>query len=349
MNPKTSLKHRGNPLSNSRAQLAILNPANVGESFESRLQDAGWMPLTANGVEILQVNVGKMCNMTCVHCHVDAGPDRKEIMDRAEIDACINALAASPAIKTIDLTGGAPEMNPHFRDLVVAVRELDRHVIDRCNLTILLTKGHEDLAEFLAANRVEIVASLPCYLEENTDAQRGDGAFSKSIEALLKLNSLGYGKPNTGLTLTLVYNPVGQQLPPDQAGLEHAYREQLRDRFGIEFNRLFTITNMPVSRYLEYLVRIGEYESYMDTLIHAFNPAAIDGLMCRNTVSVGWDGKLFDCDFNQMLEMDLQANLPQTIHDFDYDSLAQRSICTGQHCFGCTAGGGSSCQGSTAS
>lgn len=348
MNPKTSLKHRGLPLADPRAQLELLDPSNPKQRFESRLAEVGHAKLNADRVEILQVNVGKMCNMTCVHCHVDAGPDRKEIMQRSEIDACINALETNPEIKTIDLTGGAPEMNPHFRDLVTAARKLDRHVIDRCNLTILLAKGYESLASFLADNQVEIVASLPCYLEENTDAQRGDGAFSKSIEALLKLNSLGYGKPDSGLTLTLVFNPVGQQLPPDQASLEQSYRQQLRARFGIEFNRLFTITNMPVSRYLEYLVRIGEYDSYMEKLIQAFNPAAIEGLMCRNTVSVGWDGKLYDCDFNQMLEMELPKSLPQTIHDFEYRKLADRAICTGQHCYGCTAGSGSSCQGSTA-
>ena len=252
---------------------------------------------------------------------------------------------AHPRIRTLDLTGGAPEMNPHFRKIVAAARELDRHVIDRCNLTILLAKGFEYLPEFLADNQVEIVASLPCYLEENTDAQRGDGAYSKSIEALLKLNELGYGMEGTGLMLTLVYNPVGPNLPPDQGRLESDYRRELDQRFGITFNRLFTITNMPVSRYLEYLLRTGEYESYMDQLIGAFNPGAIEGLMCRNTLSVGWDGQLFDCDFNQMLELNLTSSLPQTIHDFDDESLSKRAIIVGQHCFGCTAGSGSGCQG----
>jgi radical SAM/Cys-rich protein len=284
--------------------------------------------------------------MTCTHCHVDAGPDRREIMTRDTIDACLSVLRRNPEIGTLDLTGGAPEMNPHFREMVVAAREMDRHVIDRCNLTILLAKGFEYLPDFLAEHEVEIVASLPCYLEDNTDKQRGEGAYSKSVEALTRLNELGYGKPNSGLTLTLVFNPVGQSLPPDQAQLEEAYRKELKARFGIEFNRLFTITNMPVSRYLDYLMKIGELESYMQTLIDAFNPASIQGLMCRNTISVSWDGKLYDCDFNQMLELDLEAGCPKTIHDFDFQQLGNRQITIDQHCFGCTAGGGSGCQGS---
>ena len=267
-------------------------------------------------------------------------------MQRSEIDACIDVLKRHPQIKTLDLTGGAPEMNPHFKELVLAARELGRHVIDRCNLTILLAKGYEDYARFLADNEVEIVASLPCYLEENTDAQRGDGAFSKSMEALRRLNDLGYGTESTNLTLTLVYNPVGPSLPPDQQELENAYRRELNSRYGIKFDRLFTITNMPVSRYLEYLLRTGDYQSYMTKLVDAFNPGAIDGLMCRNTLSVGWDGKLFDCDFNQMLELNVEPSCSQSIHDFDYTQLANRRIILGQHCFGCTAGAGSGCQGS---
>ena len=354
MNVKTSLKHRGNPLANSAEQLVVLTPAMNSAHFSAKLNEAGCEKLRSDRIEILQVNLGKLCNMTCEHCHVDAGPDRREIMQRAEIDACIEVLRKNPQIKTIDLTGGAPEMNPHFRDLVVAARALGRHVIDRCNLTILLAKGYEDMPEFLAENQVEIVASLPCYLEENTDAQRGDGAYSKSILALKRLNELGYGVEakdgEAELTLTLVYNPVGNNLPPAQGKLEEEYRRELDARFGILFNRLFTITNIPVSRYLEYLLRTGEYESYMKTLIDAFNPASIDGLMCRNTISVGWDGQLYDCDFNQMLELNVTGDasakeFPKSIHDFDYDVLANRNIITGQHCFGCTAGAGSGCQG----
>jgi radical SAM/Cys-rich protein len=362
-NPKTSLKHQENPLAIAANQLQVLEsplrtngvgdesvaePGSALPRFQAVLSESQASPLKATTVEILQVNLGKMCNMTCAHCHVDAGPDRREIMQKSEIDACISVLERNPEIKTIDLTGGAPEMNPHFREIVTAARKLDRHVIDRCNLTILLAKGYEEMPEFLAKNKVEIVASLPCYIEENTDKQRGEGAYSKSVEALLKLNELGYGKPGSDLTLTLVFNPVGQSLPPVQAMLEDAYRKELDQRFGIHFNRLFTITNMPVSRYLDYLLRIGEFESYMQTLIDAYNPATVSNLMCRNTVSVSWDGKLYDCDFNQMLELETTDRSSPSIHDFNFESLAQRQIVLGQHCFGCTAGCGSSCQGATA-
>jgi radical SAM/Cys-rich protein len=359
-NKKTSLKHQQNPLAVPANQLTILGqppaaPTRLIESegqslprFSRKLVEAGVGKLQSSAIEILQVNLGKMCNMTCAHCHVDAGPDRREIMQQREVDACLSVLQNHPQIKTLDLTGGAPEMNPLFREMVLAARKMNRHVIDRCNLTILLANGFESMPEFLAENQVEIVASLPCYLEENTDSQRGDGAFQKSIEALKRLNELGYGKPNTGLMLTLVYNPVGQNLPPDQTELENDYRKELDERFGIHFNRLFAITNVPVSRYLEYLVRIGEFESYMTTLIDAFNPAAIEGLMCRNTVSVSWDGRLFDCDFNQMLELDTFGDAPSTIHEFDFQKLANRPIVTHQHCFGCTAGSGSGCQGAIA-
>lgn len=346
MNAKTSLNHRGNLLAQAGEQMAVLAPRGGTASFQSKLNSAGVQQLSADGIEILQVNLGKLCNMTCSHCHVDAGPDRREIMTRATADACLDVLKRHPQIRTLDLTGGAPEMNPHFRDIVRAAVELGRHVIDRSNLTILLAKGFEYLPDFLAQNRVEIVASLPCYLEENTDAQRGQGAYSKSIEALLRLNQLGYGIADSGLMLTLVYNPVGQSLPPDQARLEADYRRELAARFGIQFNRLFTITNMPVSRYLEYLVRTGQYESYLEKLVAAFNPGAIAGLMCRNTLSVGWDGKLFDCDFNQMLELDTSHSSPSHITDFNYERLARRQIVVAQHCFGCTAGAGSGCQGS---
>ena len=348
MNAKTSLKHRGNALANASEQLVVLTPEQNSLRFAEKIRETGIEKLTADTIEILQVNLGKLCNMTCEHCHVDAGPDRREIMQRDDIDACLAALERYPQIKTIDLTGGAPEMNPHFRDIVAGAKSLGRHVIDRCNLTILLAKGFEYLPEFLAENKVEIVASLPCYIEENTDAQRGDGAYSKSIEALKQLNALGYGDESSGLTLTLVYNPVGPELPPHQVQLEADYHRELDARFGIKFNRLFTITNMPVSRYLEYLLRTGDYHTYMQKLMDAFNPAAIDGLMCRNTLSVGWDGQLFDCDFNQMLELNVNTSKPMTIRDFDYDALSKREIVLGQHCFGCTAGCGSGCQGAIA-
>ncbi len=348
MNRKTSLKHRGESLADPKKQLTILTPSANAVPFGNQLLRSGHENLRSDRIDILQVNLGKLCNMTCSHCHVDAGPDRREIMQPKEIDACIEVLRQHPQITTLDLTGGAPEMNPHFCEIVTEAKKLNRHVIDRCNLTILLAQGFQYLPEFLADNQVEIVASLPCYLEENTDAQRGDGTYTKSVEALLKLNELGYGKPDSGLILTLVYNPVGQSLPPDQTELESDYRRELKSRFGIVFNRLFTITNMPVSRYLDYLIRIGEYESYMQKLVDAFNPGAIEGLMCRNTVSISWDGQLFDCDFNQMLELEVSVKEARSIHHFDYEKLAKRQIVIGQHCFGCTAGCGSSCQGAIA-
>ena len=343
--PKTSLKHRGERLADATEQLVVLTPQQNAARFDDLLKKSGCASLRSTQIEILQVNLGKLCNMTCEHCHVDAGPDRREIMQRSEIEACIDVLKRHSEIHTIDLTGGAPEMNPLFREMVSEAKALGRHVIERCNLTILLAKGFEYLPEFLAENKVEIVASLPCYLEENTDAQRGEGAYSKSIEALLKLNELGYGKPDSGLTLTLVYNPVGPHLPPEQTKLEADYRRELKSRFEISFNRLFTITNMPVSRYLEYLLRTGDYHGYMQTLVEAFNPGSIEGLMCKNTLSVGWDGQLFDCDFNQMLELNVSTPEIKSIHDFDANALNGREIITGQHCLGCTAGSGSGCQG----
>ena len=342
----TSLNHRQDPLSRASEQLRILNQIPM-VSFSDAVEQHKLRDLTAADVEILQVNVGKLCNMTCRHCHVDAGPDRREIMTRETIDRCLEALRASE-IHTLDLTGGAPEMNPEFRYFVTEARKQDVHVIDRCNLTILLAPGFTDMAEFLAENGVEVVASLPCYMEENTDNQRGDGAYRQSIDALQKLNSLGYGQPDSGLILTLVFNPVGASLPPEQIKLEDDYRQYLRREFQIEFNRLFTITNMPISRYLEDLLATGRYKSYMQKLIDAFNPAAVSGVMCRKTISVGWDGQLFDCDFNQMLELPTADGQPRHIQDFNADLLSGRSIVVGQHCFGCTAGSGSSCQGAIA-
>jgi radical SAM/Cys-rich protein len=312
--------------------------------FEQALSQHGLEPLRATRVEILQVNVGRKCNQTCSHCHVDAGPDRREVMTRETMEDCLEAVRRA-AIPTLDITGGAPELNPSFRWLVSEARRLGARVIDRCNLTILMAPGYRDLPEFLAEEQVEIVASLPCYLAENTDAQRGDGVFEKSVAALRRLNGLGYGRPDSGLCLTLVYNPVGAALPPDQAALESIYRRELAARHGLTFTRLLTITNMPISRFLDELVRSGEYERYMETLIGAFNPAAVAGVMCRTTLSVGWDGRIFDCDFNQMLDLPPAPELPRHIRDFDPDELGRRLIVTHQHCFGCTAGQGSGCQG----
>jgi radical SAM/Cys-rich protein len=245
----------------------------------------------------------------------------------------------------VDITGGAPEMNPHFRWFVSAVRKLGRHVIDRCNLTILAAPGYETLPEFLAEQEVEIIASLPCYLEQNTDSQRGEGVFARSIAGLRRLNALGFGQPGSPLILNLVYNPLGPTLPPPQAQLEEAYRQELQSRHGVAFHRLYTITNLPISRFLDDLVRSGRYESYMERLAGAFNPQAVAGVMCRTTLSVDWQGRLYDCDFNQMLDLPVLPSLPPTIFDFDEVQLAARRIVTGRHCYGCTAGSGSSCQG----
>jgi radical SAM/Cys-rich protein len=339
-----TLLRQGNPLAAPQNQLQVLEEKGQHKPFEEALAGDGLFPLRAAGIQVLQVNVGKLCNQTCRHCHVDAGPDRREVMSQENMQACLDVLARTD-IPTLDITGGAPEMNPHFRRLVAEARGLGRHVIDRCNLTILLAPGYQDLPLFLAEQRVEVVASLPCYLPENTDAQRGDGVFERSIAALRQLNAAGYGQPDSGLVLTLVYNPVGPSLPPPQAELEAAYRRELRTKYGVVFNRLFTITNMPISRFLDDLLRSGRYDAYMQKLIDAFNPVTIAGVMCRTTLSVGWDGQLYDCDFNQMLDLHLASGLPQNIRDFDTQQLGQRAIVTGQHCYGCTAVCGSGCQG----
>jgi radical SAM/Cys-rich protein len=298
--------------------------------------------------EILQVNVGKLCNLTCMHCHVNAGPKRKEIMTRETIGRIINWVAKTD-VPTVDLTGGAPEMIPDFRYFIerIGALQVPRHVIDRCNLTILLERGYEDLSEFLAVNNVEIIASMPCYSPENVNAQRGEGVFEGSIAALRLLNSLGYGI-NPELSLQLVYNPVGAFLPSSQAKLEADYKRELAAHFGIVFNKLYTITNLPIGRFASYLRHNGKLEEYMQLLIDAFNPATIDGLMCRNTISVGWRGEVYDCDFNQQLGMQWSSKegiKPLFLWDIDPDSLEDREIMTGDHCFGCTAGAGSSCGG----
>jgi len=313
--------------------------------------------------EILQVNVGKLCNLTCVHCHVNAGPKRKEIMSRETIDRIIDWLANTD-IPTVDLTGGAPEMIPDFRYFIDEVKSLrpHRHIIDRCNLTILLEQGYEGLAPFLARNKVEIIASMPCYSPENVNAQRGEGVFEGSIAALRLLNSLGYGL-DPELPLNLVYNPVGPFLPPSQAELESDYKRELKRHFGIVFNNLYTLTNLPIGRFASYLRHNNNLDQYMELLITAFNPATIDGLMCRNTISVGWRGEVYDCDFNQQLGMrwfgaprrpEAAARRPyqakdQTkplfLWDVDPAKIQNSEIVTGDHCFGCTAGAGSSCGG----
>ena len=315
--------------------------------FSERLAAEGF-ELRRTKTEILQINVGKLCNLTCVHCHVNAGPKRKEIMTRETIDRIIDWLAKTD-IRTLDLTGGAPEMIPDFRYFVERVKAipLSRHLIDRCNLTILFQPGYEDLPEFLARHRVEIIASMPCYTPENVNAQRGEGVFEGSIAVLQLLNSLGYGiKPE--LPLHLVYNPVGAFLPGPQAELEADYKRELKEHFGVVFNKLYSITNLPIGRFASYLRHNGKLGEYMDLLVSAFNPATIDGLMCRNTISVGWRGEVYDCDFNQQLGMQWSGNGDSErlfLWDVDPQKVDNREIMTGEHCFGCTAGAGSSCGG----
>jgi radical SAM/Cys-rich protein len=301
------------------------------------------LSLRRSALRVLQVNVGKLCNQACQHCHVDAGPKRTEIMTREtmhEVLAAIDRLR--PPV--VDITGGAPELNPHFADLVTTARALGAHVMDRCNLTVFFVPGKEWLPEFLSEHRVEVVASLPCYLEENVDLQRGRGVFEQSIAALQQLNALGYGDGSGGLTLNLVYNPVGPYLPPPQAVLEADYKRELLSRYGIRFAHLYTLTNMPISRFAHFLRRAGKYDEYMELLVNTFNPATVAGLMCRDTVSVGWDGLLYDCDFNQMLDLPMAAPMGH-IRDLAAEGLPGAPIATGSHCFGCTAGAGSSCGG----
>ncbi len=316
--------------------------------FSQTLTEHGGLPLRARTIHTLQVNVGKLCNQTCHHCHVDAGPSRTEIMSRETMESILRVLHRHPQITTVDVTGGAPEMNPHFEFLVSESRSLGKTVLDRCNLTVFSVKGKSHLPRFLADRQVEIIASLPCYLEENVDQQRGKGVFGRSLDALRELNALGYGHEGTGLVLNLVYNPLGPQLPPDQRELEEAYKDQLLSRFGIRFNHLFAITNMPINRFLNDLHAQGQYEAYMSLLVENFNPHSVERVMCRSLLSVGWDGRLSDCDFNQMLDLPVDRGLPQTIEGFDFEALVRRRVVIGQHCYGCTAGAGSSCGGTLA-
>ena len=289
-----------------------------------------------------------MCNQTCKHCHVDAGPDRQEIMTRETMQQCLEVLKRNPQFSTVDITGGAPEMNPAFRWFVEEIKKLDRHIIVRCNLTIILANQQfNDLPRFYKTNNIEVVSSLPFYTQNRTDRQRGSGVFETSIKVLKMLNNEGYGKESSGLILNLVYNPAGAFLPPSQIALELEYKEALLKNYGIHFNNLFTITNLPVSRFLDYLLKSGNYEMYMEKLVSAYNPVAAANVMCRNTISVGWDGYLYDCDFNQMLELKVNSQ-SNHISNFSMDELNSRNIITGQHCYGCTAGAGSSCGGAVA-
>ncbi len=316
-------------------------------SFDDVLRRHGLGPLRRQRVETVQVNVGKLCNQACHHCHVEAGPKREEIMTRGTAERVIEVLSRLSGVETVDLTGGAPELNPNFFHLVKGARQLGLRVIDRCNLTVLLEPGMERLPEFLAENRVEVISSLPCHTAKNVDRQRGHGVFDKSVEALLRLNRLGYGRPSSPLVLNLVYNPLGAFLPPPQAKLEADYKRELKAHFGIEFHRLLTITNMPIKRFADQLARSGKHEEYMGLLVNHFNPAAVEGVMCRSLVSVGWDGKLYDCDFNQMLEIPAGGRGRTLFEITSFEDLAAAPIATARHCFGCAAGAGSSCGGET--
>lgn len=304
------------------------------------------LPLRHTKTEVLQINVGKLCNLTCVHCHVNAGPKRKEIMSRETVDRIVDWFAKTD-IPKVDLTGGAPEMIPDFKYFIERLKALapPRHIIDRCNLTILLEPGYEDYAQFLARHEVEIIASMPCYSPENVNAQRGEGVFDGSIRALQLLNSLGYGIESR-LPLHLVYNPNGALLPGPQEELEADYKRELKEHFGIVFNKLYTITNLPIARFASYLKNNNKLDEYMQLLIENFNAATVDALMCRNTINVGWRGEVYDCDFNQMLKMQwCDDGRCLCLWDIDPAQVDNREIMTGEHCFGCTAGAGSSCGG----
>ncbi len=350
-----SLQRQRSPLADPAVQIATLQHLDLDQTryqgqFAQALAAQGWSPFYPATVEFFQVNLGKLCNMTCRHCHVDAGPDRtQENMDRPTIEACLRALDQTAA-HTVDLTGGAPELNPHFRYLVDQCVARGKQVIDRCNLTVLLLPRMQDLPQWLAERNVEVVCSLPHYRRRNTDAQRGDGTYDQSLEALKRLNAVGYGQGDPKRRLTLVTNPVGAFLAPDQQQAEQEWKEGLYQHHGIRFDRLIALNNMPISRYLEWLEASGNLQLYLELLVKAFNPATITGLMCRNTLSIGWDGRIYDCDFNQMLGLEAQdsAGQPLHIHQLHPSQLRQRLIQTGRHCFGCTAGSGSSCGGATA-
>ena len=340
-----TLLRANHPLALPEAQRKFLESGSV-PAFDSVLLKQGAGVLTSSGIDILQMNVGRVCNQTCAHCHVDAGPDRRESMSRGTFEHCLRVLEEGN-IPVVDITGGAPELNENFRWFVESASGLGKKVMVRCNLTIILSNERfMDLPEFFARHRVQVISSLPHYSETRTDAQRGAGVFERSMKALKLLNDAGYGREDSGLELHLVYNPVGAFLPGSQSELEDQFKFQLLSRYAITFNHLYCITNMPISRYLEYLVRSGNYEAYMNRLVSAFNPAAVPGLMCKNTLSVGWDGRIFDCDFNQML--DLEAKPSSHISSLDLAALRRREIVTGRHCYGCTAGAGSSCGGQTA-
>jgi radical SAM/Cys-rich protein len=348
-----SLHARHHQLANQQRQVEILDNGVFKEgrlpTFKSKISAIGHFPLRPAALEIFQVNVGYMCNQVCKHCHVDAGPDRQEVMTRETMQQCLDALVQSK-IKTLDITGGAPEMNPNFRWFVAEAHQAGvAEIIVRSNLTILVANPkYNDLPDFFKANGVRVCSSLPFYNAGKTDRQRGEGVFADSIKALKMLNAVGYGHEGSGLLLDLVYNPVGAFLPGDQKALERDFKHELEEHFGITFNNLFTITNIPISRFLDFLLESGNYEEYMEKLVNAFNPAAVPGVMCRNTISIDWQGNLYDCDFNQMLGLRVDDRVVRHVRDFNVRDLENRDIVVSQHCFACTAGAGSSCQGATA-
>ncbi len=347
-----SLHARHHHLANQERQMEFLQNGIFKSgrlpTFKQKIQPLGYFPLNPGKIEIFQVNIGYMCNQVCKHCHVDAGPDRKEIMTRETMQQCLDVLRKTK-IKTLDITGGAPEMNPDFRWFVGEANQSGiQEIIVRSNLTIIRSNPkYHDLPKFFKENQVRVCSSLPFYTKDKTDRQRGDGVFKDSIEALKMLNEIGYGKEESGLILDLVYNPTGAFFPGDQIQLQRDFKNQLKEHFDIDFNNLFTITNIPISRFLDFLIESGNYEDYMEKLVNAFNPAAIAGVMCRNMISIDWQGNLFDCDFNQMLGLKTEAKAGQHISTFDMAKLEGREIAIGNHCFACTAGAGSSCQGAT--
>ena len=346
---RRSLQRRGSYLAQAAIQVAVLDDTNKQVArFEDKLEEHAMYPLRPTGLDILQINLGYMCNLTCEHCHVDAGPTRKEIMNQEVMQHCLTVIQEA-AVRTVDLTGGAPEMNPYFQWFVEEIRKIspDIDIIVRSNLTILVSNRHyETYPAFFQKHRLSVIASLPCYTESNTDKQRGDGVFVDSIRALRVLNALGYGKEGTGLQLHLVYNPGGAFLPGSQEVLQADYKRVLANNYDLAFNNLYTITNLPISRFLDYLLQENKLNTYMELLVNSFNIKAAHAVMCRNTLSVSWDGYLYDCDFNQMLQLPVGEKTSQHLRNFNLNQLMKRSIVMGQHCYGCTAGAGSSCQGS---
>ncbi|MAS71202.1 MAG: radical SAM protein [Zunongwangia sp.] len=346
-----SLKAREDDLSSPQRQLELLSEGIFEEgelpTFKDKIAESGHFPLKPKKLEILQLNLGYMCNQVCSHCHVDAGPDRKEIMTKETMLLCLEVIKNTGA-HTLDLTGGAPEMNPNFRWFVEEASKAGiKDFIVRSNLTIILAnKKFHDLPNFFKKHNVHVVSSLPFYKREKTDKQRGNGVFDKSIKALQLLNEVGYAQPDSALKLDLVYNPSGAFLPTNQAAMEHDFKKALKEDFNIDFNNLFAITNLPISRFLEYLIASENYEDYMYSLVDAYNPAAVENVMCTNTISISWDGWLYDCDFNQMLDLKVNSKVKH-ISEYNEDLLNDRNIIISQHCYGCTAGAGSSCQGST--